>query len=306
MNKNPSFCHTKLFWLFLSFLTLSWGYAQNDKLKSLEIPKTPPLGYESILTAELNDALMPGAAYEVGFWIFGKQLQDESYSYPITVFPSNGGDISNEGISDIVESVQPSPKLEVNPPPNYATRGHFTFIVRPDKPYDYLTIALKNTDTKASPINFKKDIKVIGVFSKPLPNRAMEKVVPPKDAGTIIPDTPVKIAERTLIDSFERYSVSEKNVQLGLYDHRRIDNDIVTVYLNGKIAVEQVALKRKKQFFKLNLQPGENIITLHAENLGDVAPNTSAILIKTKTEEFMAVLESDLGQSSYFTLIYEK
>ncbi|CAM4262659.1 AMIN domain-containing protein [Zobellia roscoffensis] len=305
MNKNPSFCHTKLFWLSLYFLTLSWGYAQNDKLKSLEIPKTPPLGYESILTAELNDALMPGAAYEVGFWIFGKQLQDESYSYPITVFPSDKNILKNE-ISDIIESVQLSPKLEVNPPPSYASRGHFTFIVRPDKVYDHLTIALENTDTQPSPINFKKDIKVIGLFAKLLPNQAKEKPLLSKTTGTIKTTIPNTISERKLIDSFERYTVSESNVQLGLYDHRRIDNDIVTVYLNGKIVVEQVALKQKKQFFKLNLQPGENIITLHAENLGDVAPNTSAILIKTKTEEFMAVLESDLGQSSYFTLIYEK
>ncbi|WKX74666.1 hypothetical protein [Zobellia laminariae] len=45
---------------------------------------------------------------------------------------------------------------------------------------------------------------------------------------------------------------------------------------------------------------------MHAENLGEVAPNTAAILIKTETEEFMAVLESDLGQSSYFKLLYEK
>ncbi|MGS0524978.1 hypothetical protein ACU8V7_06990 [Zobellia nedashkovskayae] len=87
---------------------------------------------------------------------------------------------------------------------------------------------------------------------------------------------------------------------------RRIDNDIVTIYLNGEIAVEHVQLKSKKQFFDLTLEPGQNIITLHAENLGEVAPNTAAILIKTETEEFMAVLESDLGQSSYFKLLYEK
>ena len=61
----------------------------------------------------------------------------------------------------------------------------------------------------------------------------------------------------------------------------------------------------KKKFFKAQLRPGSNTITLHAENLGEVSPNTAAIVIKGKSKEFMAVLESDLGASQYFTLVYE-
>jgi len=304
MSKKQIFHRKRLVLFLFCFLAMITVYAQNEKLSILKIPKTPPSGYESILTTKLNKPLRPGAAYEIGFWIFGKQLPDQSYSYPITVFPSSN-DIVSDGILDIVESVQSSPKLEVNPPPSFSTRGHFTFIIRPDRIYDHLTIALDNTDNKPSSINFEKDITVIGVFAKPLPNRAKEKTLPSKTTRVEKPIIPKKIAERTLINSNKSYSVSESNVQIGLYDHRRMDNDIVTVYLNGEVAIEHVQLKREKQFFNLALQPGENIITLHAENLGEVAPNTSAIIIKTKTNEFMAILESDLGQSSYFKLMCE-
>ena len=293
-----------LFFL-ISLATLTFTYGQTSGLSKLEIPKIAPSGFESVITTKLNKPLQPGAAYEIGFWIFGRQLPEQSYSYPIAVFPSSKT-IVNDGISSIVESVQPSPKLEVNPPPSFATRGHFTFIVRPDQVYDHLTVALENDEGKPSPIDFKKDITVIGVFAKPLPSGPKNKSVQFKKAGINKTAIPAKIAERTLIDSKKSYTVSENKIQLGLYDHRRIDNDIVTIYLNGEIAVEHVQLKSKKQFFDLTLQPGENIITLHAENLGEVAPNTAAILIKTETEEFMAVLESDLGQSSYFKLLYEK
>ncbi|CAM4089132.1 hypothetical protein [Zobellia nedashkovskayae] len=293
-----------LFFL-VSLVTLTFAYGQNTELSKLEIPKMAPSGYESVLTTKLNKPLQPGTAYEIGFWIFGRQLPDQSYSYPIAVFPSSKTIVA-DGILDIVESVQPSPTLEVNPPPSFATRGHFTFIVRPDKVYDHLTVALGNKDIIPSPIDFKKDITVIGVFAKQLPFRPKGKTILSKKVGIKKTAIPTKIAERTLIDSKKSYTVSENNIKLGLYDHRRIDNDIVTIYLNGEIAVEHVQLKSKKQFFDLTLQPGENIITLHAENLGEVAPNTAAILIKTETEEFMAVLESDLGQSSYFKLLYEK
>ncbi len=299
MSKPPLF-------IFLCCLaTLNFVHGQIDVLSELEVPQIAPVGYESIVSAKLSEALQSGVAYEIGFWIFGRQLPDQSYSYPIAVFPS-GQSISNENVLDIVEAVQPQPQLEVHPPPTYATRGHFTFIIRPDQAYDHVTIALKNKSNQPSPIDFNKDITVTGIAVKPLPSRSKEKTSPVKTEGVTHTPPPDKIADRILIDSEKSYTVLVDEIQLGLYDHRRIDNDIVTIYLNGIVAVKHVKLKRKKQFFDLALQLGKNIITLHAENLGEVAPNTAAILIKTKKQEFMAVLESDLGQSSYFTLVYEK
>lgn len=108
------------------------------------------------------------------------------------------------------------------------------------------------------------------------------------------------------MDSKKSYTISEKSLQIGLYDHRNIDKDVVTIYLNDSIVVESLQLERKKKFFDIELRPGKNTITLHAENLGDVGPNTAAILIKSKKQEFMAVLVSDLGQSQFFTLVYEE
>lgn len=281
-----------------------YGY----QISEMAIPKTAPTGYESILTVELNDPLYPEKEYEVGFWIIGKQLRNQGYSYPIAVFPSNFMESVPRDIFDLVESVEILPRLKVDSPPSYTGRGHFTFIVRPDTLYNYVTVALKNNDWGKPPIDFQKDITVTGVFIRPLPAKhkndlTKEPVIKnnvERKTGTVVE----KIADRELIDSKKSYLVSERSLQIGLYDHRNIDKDVVTIYLNDKIVVENLQLRRKEQFYDIRLKPGKNTITLHAENLGEVAPNTAAILIKSRSKEFMAVLESDLGQSEFFTLEY--
>ncbi|WP_289061650.1 hypothetical protein [uncultured Zobellia sp.] len=294
-----------IFILLLGLATLNFVHGQASASSELEMPQRAPLGYESIVTVKLKEPLQLGKAYEIGFWIFGRQLPDQSYSYPIAVFPSDHGTI-NANVLDSVDAVQSEPELTVHPPPSYTSRGYFTFTIRPDKAYDHVTIALKIESKQSSLIDFNKDITVTGIAVKALPSRPKDKTGLLKKERVTHTNPPDKIADRILIDSKKTYTVREKRVRLALYDHRRIDDDIVTIYLNGTVAIQHIKLKRKKQFFNLTLQPGKNTITLHAENLGEVAPNTAAILIQTKTEEFMAVLESDLGQSSYFTLVYQK
>lgn len=305
--------------IYIGFLTAASALnAQQEKpnskdygfqISEMNIPKKAPDGYESILTVELNKPLSSDSAYEVGFWIFGQQLQDQRYSYPIAVFPSNVIGGVDRTIFDIVASIDILPNLEVSPPPSYTSKGHFTFIVRPEKEYNQITVALKNSDRGKSPIDFRKDVTVTGVFVRPLPDRNKKQNAEGKTKEIISNQAgpaPEVLAERKLMDSQKSYTISEKSVQIGLYDHRNIDKDVITIYLNDRIVVKSLQLKRKKKFFDIELRPGKNTITLHAENLGEVAPNTAAILIKSSTQEFMAVLASDLGQSQFFTLFCEE
>ncbi len=265
------------------------------------IPKSAPYGYESIVSVALDAPLHPNRKYEVGFWIIGKQLRDRGYSYPITVFPSNFMDIPSREIFRLVKSNDIIAKLVVNPPPSYSGQGHFIFTIQPDTLYNYVTIALKNNDFSRTPIDFDKDVTVTGIFVRPLSQRPIDSIATePK------PEIKPKIlAERVLIDSKNSYTVSEQEISIGLYDHRNIDKDVVTIYLNDVIVVENLELKRKKKMFDIKLRRGKNTIMLHAENLGDVPPNTATISIKSGSKEYMAVLASDLGHSEYFTIIYK-
>ncbi|NHF58194.1 hypothetical protein FK220_002495 [Flavobacteriaceae bacterium TP-CH-4] len=270
------------------------------QITELSIPKLAPDGYESILSVELDTPLYPDRAYEVGFWIIGRQLDDRGYSYPINIFPSKHMERVSEDIFDLVESNAVLPTLEVRPPPSFTGRGHFTFIIRPDTLYQFITIALQKNGLGRVPIDFRKDVTVTGVFVKPIETNETDD-----STVSALTERPKKLAERELIDSNKSYTVRQRDVLISLYDHRNIDKDVVTIYLNDKIVVEKLPLKRKKQGFKVRLRPGTNSITLYAENLGEVAPNTAAILIESDSKEYKAVLESDLGQSQYFTLIYK-
>ncbi len=305
---------TRLLFYFSFIITLQ---AQNQELSSKDygfqindvtIPKTAPDGYESIKTVQLNTPLYADKAYAVSFWIFGPQLKDRGYSFPLNVFPSNFMGSVDDTIFNLVESDDIMPALEVNPPPSYTTQGHFTFEIRPDTLYNFVTVALKVDRSQQLPINIPEDVTVTGVFVKLLPDRIDEKAAKEilREAKSVETVPKVwKLAERVLIDSKKSYTIAEKEISIGLYDHRNIDKDRVTIYLNDEIIVKNLELKRKKQFFKMQLRPGMNTITLHAENLGEVAPNTAAIVVKNASKEFMAVLESDLGASQFFTLVYE-
>ena len=280
------------------------------QISELAIPEVAPDGYESVKTVALNKPLLPGSAYEVGFWIFGPQLRDQGYSFPIQIFPSNFMGAVGRKMFDLVEAADSMPTLEVNPPPSYTTKGHYSFVIRPDTLYNYVTVALKVDSWEKQPINIREDVMVTGVFVKPLPDRPKDETLDEiTKKGQLVTTSEKNIrerkTERVLIDSKKSYTVTESAVAIGLYDHRNIDKDRVTIYLNDQIVIENYELKRKKKFFKAQLRPGSNTITLHAENLGEVAPNTAAIIIKSTSKEFMAVLESDLGGSQYFTLIYQ-
>jgi len=274
------------------------------QLYELEIPLIAPDDYESVQTFKLNTPLYPDKAYEVGFWIFGPQLKTLSYSFPIQVFPSNFMENVDSDIFELVTSKDIMPKLEVHPPPSFTSKGYFKFEIRPDTIYNHLTVALKPSTLRKPPIDIRKDVLIEALIVRLLPDAKEEKKITEKPAVTIT-EPKIKRAERTLIDSEKSYTVTEKELSIGLYDHRNIDKDRVTIYLNDNIVIENFELKKKKKFFKTVLKSGTNTITLHAENLGEVAPNTAAIVIKNKSQEFMAVLESDLGSSQFFTIVYE-
>ncbi len=294
--------------LFFNGLRIN-GQQKSRKVKTSEfeylelaVPKKAPTGYVSVKTYEWNRKLEPGTTYEASFWIIGKQVPTRFYSFPITLFLAKPADHTLISNSEEIEPVHPSPQLEVRPPPSFTARGHFTFLIKPRYAYQNLTIALQKVNNQNIPTDFIKSIKIIGFHLQPSSLKGkMENIKTPPEKTTLSSDTP--LAERKLMDSGQTYSIPQRNVQIGLYDHRNIDHDRVTIYLNDKIIVERLPLAREKKYYDIELQPGPNTITLYAENLGEVGPNTAAIIIKGTSIEFMAVLESDLGQSQFFTLI---
>lgn len=91
--------------------------------------------------------------------------------------------------------------------------------------------------------------------------------------------------------------ISNNNVTIDVWDHGLIDGDIVSIYVNGKLYIDEVELDdyQNKISFNVNLDyKGYNYVLLYAHNEGSISPNTCAINISDGVESESFILESNL------------
>lgn len=103
----------------------------------------------------------------------------------------------------------------------------------------------------------------------------------------------------------ESVSVSDSHVKLFVWDKNRVDGDRVSLYVNGELIEENFIVTKTKKEISLNLEPGKNIIVLHALNLGKIPPNTSAMSISDGSKAKIVTIVSDLKKSGALEIIYD-
>lgn len=105
-----------------------------------------------------------------------------------------------------------------------------------------------------------------------------------------------KIIERKITDISQSVLVRSKEVIVKLWDHRQIDGDIISLYLNENMILENYTLTKNAKEIKIVLNEGENRLVLVAKNLGSNPPNTAAIQLDAdgilKTIELKADLKT--------------
>jgi len=115
----------------------------------------------------------------------------------------------------------------------------------------------------------------------------------PRNEVSIIPET---FMGRDNID-LGTVNIKNTNVTISVWDHGQIDGDIVSIYVNGKLFVDQEVLDGPNFpiTFSIDLEfSGYNYVLLYAHNEGSIPPNTCTISIDDGevNEEF--VLKSNL------------
>ena len=86
-----------------------------------------------------------------------------------------------------------------------------------------------------------------------------------------------------------------QNISIDIWDHGRQDDDIVSIYLNGKTVISKHLLTYRKKHITCTLEPGKpNDLFLYAHNLGKSPPNTVSIEITDGTSSEKIILNSDL------------
>ena len=90
-----------------------------------------------------------------------------------------------------------------------------------------------------------------------------------------------------------------------VWDNQKVDGDRISLNLNGKWVLENYTLAKKPHVFQIELNEGKNIFVLHALNLGEIHPNTAAIVIVDGIKENSLLLESTLESSGTIELTYQ-
>ena len=91
--------------------------------------------------------------------------------------------------------------------------------------------------------------------------------------------------------------VKRPQLRLAVWDNGVVDGDIMTLYLNGKKIFERYKVRDRKAYVDVELQEDHNFLVLHADDLGEITPNTVAISIYDGHREQIIVMSSNLEES---------
>jgi hypothetical protein len=149
-----------------------------------------------------------------------------------------------------------------------------------------------------------------------IPTLVEEKPMPVKSAGPSIakqipkeePRTPEPPKPQTVEDKFanriktfvKEIPVTGDSIELRFYDNAEVDGDSISLFLNSKLIFEHIRLTEKAYIIKLAVTDlgASNELTMVAENLGTIPPNTAYMVVMVGEERYDARLESTEGSSA--------
>lgn len=91
--------------------------------------------------------------------------------------------------------------------------------------------------------------------------------------------------------------VQSNNLKIKVWDNGIVDGDILSLFLNGEMLFDKHRVTKNKRGVNVELQEDTNLLILHAEDLGDIKPNTVAVSIHDGVKEQILILSSNLRES---------
>lgn len=116
-----------------------------------------------------------------------------------------------------------------------------------------------------------------------------------------------RVSNNRLNDLLKVLTVKTPEVKVLLYDNGEVDGDTVSVYLNNKIVLSQKRLSTIPLQLSLQLDPTNNIqeITIVAENLGRIPPNSALMIVNAGDQQFRVQITSTEQKNAVVRFRYE-
>jgi len=101
--------------------------------------------------------------------------------------------------------------------------------------------------------------------------------------------------------------VPSGEIRLDFYDNAEIDNDTITVLLNGKLLLYRQMLKATPLTITLHAFPATDYeLIMYADNLGSIPPNTALLVITAGAKKYEVRLASSEEKSAAVKFRYEE
>lgn len=149
---------------------------------------------------------------------------------------------------------------------------------------------VKDPATKVNPDSLKKDTPEI--------TKVPEKT--PMITPSILKTRENKLAQSLVI--------TDPDVTVKLYDNGEIDNDTISVFLNKKLVLSHKRLTANPLVlkFKMDEDNSEQELTMVAENLGSIPPNTSVMMVEAGEQRFRVSITSTEQKNAVVKFMYQK
>ncbi len=155
------------------------------------------------------------------------------------------------------------------------------------------------TNTSAKPVTPKtKDIKIASLDST---SKIDRKAIP------VITPTPKALASRE--NEVVKTIITKSNeITINVYDNGSIDNDTVSVYLDKKLVISKQRLTTRAITFKFLLDDTNDYheLVMVAENLGEIPPNTSLMVVNAGNKQYEVRITSNEQKNAVVIFKYEK
>lgn len=130
---------------------------------------------------------------------------------------------------------------------------------------------------------------------------------PPIVKKQIIEPAPPDIKNRSN-ELIKVLTVNDPDVTIKIYDNGEIDGDIISVYLDNKLVLSEKTLTASPLLLKLKMDDinDEHELTMVAENLGTIPPNTSLMIVEAGEQRFEVRITSTEQKNAVVKFRYQR
>lgn len=198
--------------------------------------------------------------------------------------------------SSLAKPTNPAPKKSDGATPPVAANPKKTMPLT--KPNSKATPSAPLTKTIAKP-KASTESETAVVRNKIIDRSVPDIIAPETKKQSVIIQTPEMGFDKRTSDVIKTIEITNAVFKVDLYDNGDIDGDSISLFYNGKLVLSRKRLTDKPISLTLEINNGKaiNELTMYAENLGVIPPNTALMVVMDGEKRYEVRIASDLKKS---------